>query len=104
MVSRQDQQQLVAAFLDQLHRGDADGGCRVATKRLEQQALDVQRAASCSLTMKRWSLLHTSKGCCIPVEGQALDSLLEQCLFASQCKELLGERLAGRATVGAATT
>ena len=36
MVSRQDQQQLVAAFLDQLHCGNADGGCRVATERLEQ--------------------------------------------------------------------
>ncbi len=45
MVSRQDQQQLVAAFLDQLHRGDADGGCRVATERLEQQALDAQLAS-----------------------------------------------------------
>ncbi len=97
MIGRQDQQQLVAALFDQLHRGDADGRRRVAAEGLEQKALDAQFARrqlllddeAMVLVAHQQRLLHA-------VESQALDGLLKQCLFTGQGQELLGERLAGK--------
>ena len=97
MVGGKDQQQFVAAFGDQFHRGDGHRRRRVAAEgfeqdRLARQVLRLQLFLddeAVLLVAHQQRRLHA-------VEGQALDGLLEQGVVAGEGEELLGVLLAGK--------
>ncbi|CRS25503.1 hypothetical protein PAERUG_P48_London_17_VIM_2_01_13_06314 [Pseudomonas aeruginosa] len=97
VVGGKDQQQFVAAFGDQFHRGDGHRRRRVAAEgfeedRLARQVLCLQLFLddeAVLLVAHQQRRLHA-------VEGQALDGLLEQGVVAGEGEELLGVLLAGK--------
>ncbi len=92
VVGWQHQHQAVIAFIDQLHGGQCNGGCRVAAERFHEDRLGFQ--VQCSellvddetvvLVADHDRLLHA-------LEHQTLQGLLEQGVLAGQRQELFRE-------------
>ncbi|MCY1288046.1 hypothetical protein D9M70_370650 [compost metagenome] len=106
MVGREHQQQLVAAFVDQLHRRHRHRRRGVAAEGLEQDGLGRQfQRVELFLDDEAVVLVAHHQRRLHAVERQALEGLLEQGLFAGEGEELLGKLLARkRPEAGAATT
>ncbi|RMO06447.1 hypothetical protein ALQ47_05268 [Pseudomonas cichorii] len=92
VIGRQDQHQLVVAFIDQHHRRQGHGGCGVAPERLHQDGLGVE-VQCCQLLVYDETMLLVADhdGLLHTLEHQTLQSLLEQSVFACQCQELFRE-------------
>ncbi len=95
VVGRQHQHQLVAAFVDQHHRGQRHGRRGVAPERFHQDALGFELTVGQLLVDDEAVVFVADHDRRVHAfEHQALEGLLEQGVFTGQGQELFRELLA----------
>jgi len=97
MVGGQHQHQLVAAFVDQHHRGQRHGRRGVAAEGLHQDALAFELTGAQLLVDDETVVFVADHDRRVhAVEHQAFQGLLEQRVLAGQGQELFGELFTGK--------